>query len=70
MKNLLSHVPVGIRARVYRGVVAVGSATTAASVALIALGYPVPAAITATVVGACGYAANALAAVNTPVDFR
>lgn len=67
---MLRHIPVSIRARIYRTSTAATITATSAAGVLAALHYDLPAAIVAIAAGVLGSVSSALAAANTPVDFR
>lgn len=66
----MRRIPVGIRARAYRGTVAVAGAAIFASIALAAFHQPFAAFVVAASAGALGTVSAVLAAANTPLDFR
>lgn len=70
MLNLLRHVPVSVRARVYRASAAATVSATSASIVLAAIDQPAAAFVTAWVAGALGTVSATLAAAYTPLDFR
>lgn len=70
LANLLRRVPVGVRAYIYRWVSGALLATTPWPPILVAVKRPVAAAVVAGIATALGAVSAALAAANTPKDFR
>lgn len=70
LAHLLRRVPVGIRARVYRWVMGALLAVAPWPPILVAVERPTAAAVVGGIATALGAVSAALAAANTPKDFR